>query len=597
MGATIRRSLRGRAARLALALAAAALAAGAFVPARVPDETRTGWLHVVWQTRGVQNELVAARLFLVDDRGRGTELSASAAGLEPYGGLLGVNGRRMTVTGDLLPAAEGRPAPVLRLRALSAVQGPRYAVTYADKRGPQSYVLLLCRFADLPDADPQSKATYALWMGNSYPGLDHYWRESSEERVSISAPVAGPFVLPLPAESYMKNGQANLDLLLQDCTRAADATVDFSKYGGIHMQFNTGLGGFSWGGGWTYTLDGQTRRWGMTWMASWAAPSTYAHETGHSLGLPHSSGPYGQTYDSRWDVMSGGASKDPVLGTWVPPHTIAFHKDLLGWIPAARKYVAAAGSSAAIDLARDALPGAEGYQMAQVPIAGTSAFYTVEARRYAGYDAAGRLPAEGVLIHRVTLAASIPARVVDPDGNGNPNDAGAAWVPGETFTDPDGGVQVRVLSQTATGFRVEVSTGSALPVAFDPVLAPATMGAAYDAPLAPGLAGASWVLLGGALPRGMALFADGRLAGVPAEAGSFRFTVSVVQPGGFATRELRLEVARPQLAEAAVLDQLLGSAALTADEARFLDLQGNANGRVDIGDVRAWMVAQGILSN
>ncbi|HEV7590752.1 MAG TPA: putative Ig domain-containing protein [Longimicrobium sp.] len=592
MGATIRRTALGRA---ALALAAAALVAGAFVPARVPDETRTGWLHVVWQTRGVRNELVAARLFLVDERGRGTEVSASAAELEPYGGLLGVNGRRMTVTGDLLPATAGRAAPVLRLRALAAVQGPRFAVTYADRRGPQAYVLLLCRFADLPDADPQPKATYAQWMGNSYPGLDHYWRESSEDRVSISAPVEGPFVLPLPAAAYMKNGQANLDLLLQDCTRAADPTVDFSRYGGIHMQFNSALDNYSWGGGWTYTLDGQTRRWGMTWMASWASPSVYAHETGHSLGLPHSSGPYGQTYDSHWDVMSGGASKDPELGTWVAPHTIAFHKDLLGWIPAARKYVAAAGTSAAIDLARGALPGADGYQMAQVPIAGTSAFYTVEARRYAGYDAVGRLPAEGVLIHRVNLASTIPAKVVDPDGNGNPNDAGATWVPGETFTDVQGGVQVRVLSQTGTGYRVEVSTGAALPVALDPVLAPATMGAAYDAALAPELAGASWTLVGGALPRGLALSADGRLAGVPAQAGSFRFTVSVVQAGGFVTRELQLDVAKPQLAEGAVLDQLLGAGALTADEARFLDLQGNANGRLDVGDVRAWMIAQGIL--
>ena len=28
---------------------------------------------------------------------------------------------------------------------------------------------------------------------------------------------------------------------------------------------------------------------------------------------------------------------------------------------------------------------------------------------------------------------------------------------------------------------------------------------------------------------------------------------------------------------------------------RFLDLLGNANGRLDVGDVRAWMVDQGII--
>jgi hypothetical protein len=200
-----------------------------------------------------------------------------------------------------------------------------------------------------------------------------------------------------------------------------------------------------------------------------------------------------------------------------------------------------------------------------------------------------------VLIHRVRLADLIPAKVVDTDGNQNPNDAGATWVPGETFTDVQGGVQVRVLAASGTGFRVEVSTGGNLPVAVDSVLSPATMGAEYAAVLAPGVSGASWTLVGGTLPRGVTLLADGRMAGIPAESGSFRFTVSAALPGGFVTREVRLEVARPQLAEGDVLGQLLGAAALTADQARFLDLQGNVNGRLDVGDVRAWMVAQGLV--
>lgn len=595
MGTIIGRISRGRLARAALALAAAALAAAAFVPERVPDETRTGWLNVVWETRGVRNELAAVRLYLVDEAGRGTEVVASPTELAPFGGLLGVNGRRMTVTGDLLPATGGRPAPVLKLRALAPAAGPRFSVSYVNRHGSQAYVLLLCRFADAPSSDPQPKSTYEQWMGSAYPGMDHYWRESSENRVSISAPVMGPFVLPLPAASYLKNGVADLNLLSQDCAGAADASVDFSQYAGIHMQFNSTLGGASWGGSWTYTLDGQTRRWAMTWMASWATPSTYAHETGHSLGLPHSSGPYGETYDSHWDVMSGGGSKDASVGTYVPLHTIAFHKDLLGWIPPERKYVAGPGSSATFELVRDALPPAGGYQMAQIPISGTGAFYTVEARRYAGYDAVGRLPAEGVLIHRVDLAAIAPATVVDPDGNGNPNDFGATWEPGEAFTDLRSGVMVRVLSETAAGYRVEVSTSGTLPVSMDSVLASATMGADYATTLAPDAGSGSWRVAGGALPRGLTLAANGRLSGVPTAWGSFRFTVSLVQSDGFATRDLRLEVDRPRLEESAVLDQLLGTAALTADQARFLDFQGNANGRVDVGDVRAWMKEQGLL--
>lgn len=598
MGTLLRRTRRLHAA--ALALAAAALAAAAFVPARVPDETRTGWMSVIWQTRGVGNDLAAVRLYLVDAAGEGTEVVAPAGVLAAQGGLLRLNGRRMTVTGDLVPASGGRSLPLLRARTIAPAPGPRLDLSSsAVQAGPQPYVLILCRFSDRPDADPRPKSTYTQWMGSAYPGLDHYWRENSENRVGITAPVAGPFVLPRPVSAYVPaGGSADLGALFRDCTAAADPSVDFSQFSGVLLQFNSPLDNYSWGGSWTRTLDGVSRRWPATWMADWATLATYAHETGHALGLPHSSGPYGKTYDSKWDVMSGGGSWDAAVGTWTPPHTIAFHKDMLGWIPAARKYVAAAGASATFELARDALPGATGYQIAELPIAGGAGtiFYTLEARRYAGYDGASRLPGEGVVIHRVDLSdASTPARVVDTDDNGDPNDAGATWVPGETFTDVQGGVQVRVLAQTAAGYQVEVSTGGTLPIAVDSVLAPATMGAGYAAALAPGVVGASWSLVGGTLPKGVLFFTDGRLGGVPAESGTFRFTVSVVQGGGFAVRDVRLEVERPQLAEAAVLAQLFGTVTLTSDQVRFLDQQGNANGHVDVGDVRAWMLAQGLL--
>ncbi|HKP75384.1 MAG TPA: putative Ig domain-containing protein, partial [Longimicrobiaceae bacterium] len=548
------------------------------------------------QTRGVRNELVSERLYLVDDAGRGTEIAAPADLVASAGGLLRLNGRRMTVTGDLVPSTDARAVPVLRARRLASAPGPRLEVSAAAKTGPQAYVLLLCRFSDFPSSDPKPKSTYQQWMGPAYPGLDSYWGENSEGRVSISAPVMGPYVLPRPSTAYIgSGGGADLGLLMRDCTAAADAEVDFSQYGGIHMQFNSALDNFSWGGSWTMTLDGVSRRWPTTWMASWAALSTYAHETGHSLGLPHSSGPYGQTYDSHWDVMSGGGAFDATVGTVTPPHTIALHKDMLGWIPAARKYVAAAGTTATFELARDALPSAAGYQMAQVPIpGGAGLFYTVEARRYAGYDSKARLPAEGVVIHRVDLADNAPAKVVDADGNGNPNDAGATWTPGETFTDLQAGVQVRVLAATATGYTVEVSTGGTLPIAIDSVLAPATMGASYDADVAHGITG-NWSVVGGTVPRGLAFSADGRLTGIPSEAGTFHFTVSLVQASGFATRDVRIDVAKPQLAEQAVLDQLMGTGTLTADQARFLDLLGNGNGRVDVGDVRAWLADQGFL--
>jgi hypothetical protein len=281
-------------------------------------------------------------------------------------------------------------------------------------------------------------------------------------------------------------------------------------------------------------------------------------------------------------------------------HTIGWYKDVLGLIPAARKHVAAPGTSAELLLERGAIPGAAGTLLAVLPISGGASFYTVEARRVAGYDAPGRLPAEGVVVHRVTPGDHVPARVVDADGNGNPNDGGAVLVPGEEFYDDAAGAGVRVLAATETGFRVRVSLLDAL--VLDPAASerPAgVMGAPYRAALpAPASAGAvAWTVVGGALPPGVALdAATGELSGIPEQAGRFTFTAAVRSETARGRGDFTVEVTRPALAEGAVFDAVLGGpAVLTADQARYLDLAGNRNGRLDLGDARAWLDAQGSL--
>jgi hypothetical protein len=86
-------------------------------------------------------------------------------------------------------------------------------------------------------------------------------------------------------------------------------------------------------------------------------------------------------------------------------------------------------------------------------------FYTAEARRQVGYDE--RVPLTGVVLHHVDPErGDRRAQVVDVDDNGDPNDEGAAWTPGEVFEDGLHGVTLSVVEPDGeAGYRVEVSRG------------------------------------------------------------------------------------------------------------------------------------------
>lgn len=149
-------------------------------------------------------------------------------------------------------------------------------------------------------------------------------------------------------------------------------------------------------------------------------------------------------------------------------------------------------------------------------------------------------------------------------------------------------------------YTVQAIMGLPVAVVTDSALAAGVMGAAYNQTLvASGGSGSYvWSVVGGALPAGVQLEAStGTLTGVPAEAGDFNFTARATSVTLMADKSLGFNVGKPTLTLTNVLDELLTSATpLTADERRFLDLLGNANGKFDVGDLRAWLIDTGQLS-
>src|SRR6202008_3844901 len=110
------------------------------------------------------------------------------------------------------------------------------------------------------------------------------------------------------------------------------------------------------------SLPGSFGRIGVTWIADTGhgdfgnRARVTQHEMGHAWGLPHSNcADNAYFYTSQWDVMSLGITYGedgqcklhyPGYGC-VADHTIAYHKQLLGWVT---PFVAAEGTSATIFL-------------------------------------------------------------------------------------------------------------------------------------------------------------------------------------------------------------------------------------------------------
>jgi hypothetical protein len=103
----------------------------------------------------------------------------------------------------------------------------------------------------------------------------------------------------------------------------------------------------------------------------------------------------------------------------------------------------------------------------------------------------------------------------------------------------------------------------------------------------------TWTLLEGRLPEGFSFRQDGMITGAALESGDFPLAVQAVDAAGLtASGSLVLAVGRPAVGVGALVSPFLGSAsALTELQTIYLDKAGNRNGSYDLGDLRAFFLA------
>lgn len=456
-----------------------------------------GRLELQWgdPVRSAQGHADAQfRATLVGDDGMRIALDPAQA-LHAAENLYALSGRRIAVefspaSTDVLPYA---------IDAIVAAD----AKSAGDKiAGTTIWRTILCKFSDVA-TEQKDLAFFNSQYGNSAGQLDNYWREVSYNKINLAGSSAhGWFVLPHPRAFYIPAGQsANLNQLFDDCTAAANPSVDFSTGGGvqgINMMFNGDLDGFAWGGGRCALLDGVNKCWSTTWNPPWSfgnlAP--LSHEMGHGYGLPHANNSDGDSdpYDNPWDVMSdawNNATSNPTYGT-VAKHISTYSRDQLGFIDAARKRTISAGTDAPrFQLDRASLAGSSQTQMVVVRVPGEpdSRYYTIEARKRIGsYD--GNLAGNAVIIHRVDTARGEPAWSVDatvPPAN-RANNEGSMFKVGERWTAPGNAFTVNVQLENANGFVISVckpTLGSHRPIACNIRASTVTTAVPHGRPLDP----------------------------------------------------------------------------------------------------------------
>ena len=190
-------------------------------PATAQDATLTGWFSFTVADYPIEDGLASEITYtLTEDSGTRHELLIDIELMQPLGGPVTLNRKRVTVEG------EWELDPVrFRVRSIELIASPSTALPgrpfVADVspdepppprsalptvgrethvRSSQAWVTILCRFADATAVTLYPVSFYEGMMGASYPGLEHYWREVSDGNLPNlnGSVVVGWYNLPHP---------------------------------------------------------------------------------------------------------------------------------------------------------------------------------------------------------------------------------------------------------------------------------------------------------------------------------------------------------------------------------------------------------------
>lgn len=407
------------------------------------------------------------------------------------------------ITGQVISTTTvNRPAS-LNLMSIEGSSEPSGLVVTATT-GSQPFINIQCKFSDVPD-EPRTNTYVQNMFSNTYPNLDHYFRDMSYNAINLVGTqtvgffTIGPSIDYLYYDPFYNDFFADTSLIADDCVGAADPTVNFAGVAGINILLNESLDCCAYGGSYLYrNLDGANRTIRTTWDPPWA--QTYhvlGHEMGHAFGMPHSTGPSGSppsgfnVYVSVWDVMSDAAGRLTGYANPIINPNVACVSDLAtgciaqgmiaaqllypDWISAADQSLVprTASQSVLLERLRNQPVGSDDL-IALIPTRSDSSlvddFYTVEVRENNGYDFNNMVQISGgtwtTLIHFVDTNRSFQdgQPLIVTAGNSTAiNGPAAMWQAGESYIDTARNVTINIIAREGNAVRVNIGNNTARP--------------------------------------------------------------------------------------------------------------------------------------
>jgi len=318
---------------------------------------------------------------------------------------------------------------------------------------PDNWVMLLCKFSDTA-AEPHPVAYFEALMSPT-TGIGHWWNTVTYGS-TFSPQIIGWLTVPNAKAHYTAMAiQPMRDALHQDCMAQAAQLMPADTRGVIVVAAEPMANGFA-----------GAREDSMPGAVAWLSPPEYTipmraiHHILAAMGVRFSLIDSPARDANPWDGSSGSLALCAPRTDCYPPHPAAYAKLLAGLIPLQYLGIHSSAGSANYPLVYLDSPATAGAHAVAVPLSTANAldFYLVEARRNTGSNYDQILPDSGVLIHRISeTAPRYQAWLVGASDVSGALGSAVIWTPGETFVDAVNGIQISVLSTTASGYQISVT--------------------------------------------------------------------------------------------------------------------------------------------